>query len=64
MRARRCLEIDFEIYRNGVVRTDELFLKCDRAMLDLSVLDYPDHADNVKTLTEHVPHPVDGELLI
>jgi len=35
------------------------FLKCDRAMLNLSVLDYPNHADNVKTLTEHVPHPFD-----
>jgi len=57
--ARRCLEINFETYRSGVVRTDELFLKCDRAMLNLSVLDYPNHADNVKTLTEHVPHPLD-----
>ena len=28
-------------------------------MLNLSVLDYPNHAENVKTLTEHVPHPFD-----
>ena len=57
--ARRCLEINFETYRNGVVRADELFLRGDRALLNLSVLDYPNHADNVKTLTEHVPHPLD-----
>ena len=29
-------------------------------MLNLSVLNYPDHADPVKTLTKHVPHPLDG----
>jgi hypothetical protein len=29
-------------------------------MLNLGVLDYPDHADPVKTLTGHVPHSLDG----
>ena len=43
--ARRCFEINFEIYQNA---------------RNLGVLDYPDYADPVKILTQRFPHPLDG----